>query len=466
MIVLHGRRRIGKTELIEQFFQDKNLWKFEGIQTPPPKRGPSNSSLEKQLAECAKRLGQYLEKQDLFRSIKLDSWSEFFELVSPIAEKEKLTLYFEEVQWLAGYGSDFFAYLKPFWDDRWRHNKNLRIIFSGSSPSFLVSQFLADKALYNRSQHTFGLKPFALQEISEYLGKLGPQEKLLAAICVGGVPEYLKRVRKSVLQNLLSESFVRDGFFHLEIEKVFVSSMAHNKNYKGVLESLAVHGSATRAELAKRLGITQSRPGGSFSALLDDLENCGFIESYSSVERPNSDKLKRLRISDEMLVWYFRLIRPRESKISNGVFEDTWHKAVSQLELHVFLGFAFERWCLSKATLIAKALKFHGIVDYEFGSFFGRKNLPNASGFQIDLMFVRKDFKLLIVESKYTSGKAPSLGSHELLDKAEKLLQVEPKFKRYSIETVLVTNAELSDQEKAKYPVDHVVDLEDLFSAE
>ncbi len=135
-----------------------------------------------------------LEQEQVFHSLRVSSWRDLFALISPIAEKQTLTLYFEEVQWLAVYCGDFFAELKPSWGDKWRHNRKLRIVFSWSSPSFLVNQFLADKALYNRSQHQIALQPFSLHETSLVLGRIGLREKLLAVMVVGGVSEYLKQL--------------------------------------------------------------------------------------------------------------------------------------------------------------------------------------------------------------------------------------------------------------------------------
>jgi hypothetical protein len=69
-------------------------------------------------------------------------------------------LYFEELQWLANYRDDFLSEFKPFWDDTLRHNRKLRVIISGSAPAFIVSQFLSNSAMYNRSNHMIKLEPF------------------------------------------------------------------------------------------------------------------------------------------------------------------------------------------------------------------------------------------------------------------------------------------------------------------
>jgi hypothetical protein len=112
-----------------------------------------------------------------------------------VASKKEIVLYFEEVQWLANYQTDFFSELKPFWDDVWRHNHKLIVVICGSSTSFIIKNLIADRALYGRVQEEFFLKPFELGEIAEFLPKLGKKEIMTAQLCVGGIPEYLGRVK-------------------------------------------------------------------------------------------------------------------------------------------------------------------------------------------------------------------------------------------------------------------------------
>jgi len=134
VIVIYGRRRVGKTELIEQFFLNQNVLKFEGLQ--PDRKSKTNAKKERnrQITECLRRLGNYAEKEQEYRYIKLDRWSEFFEILTQYVEKNNVILYFEEIQWLSNYQDEFLAELKPFWDDIFRKNKKLRLIFS--TPSF------------------------------------------------------------------------------------------------------------------------------------------------------------------------------------------------------------------------------------------------------------------------------------------------------------------------------------------
>ncbi|MBF0316288.1 MAG: ATP-binding protein [Oligoflexia bacterium] len=458
IVVVHGRRRVGKTELIEQFYRKHLVFKFEGLQV---------ASELQQLSECVSRLGSYLEQEHLFSHISCKSWSEFFKILSPIAEKQEVVLYFEELQWLCSYQDNFLAEMKPFWDDKWRHNQKLKIVFSGSSPSFIMKQFFSDKALYNRSVHTISLAPFSMEEISAFLGKLGKQEKLLAALAIGGIPEYLKQIKKtsSVYLGLCEKSFTLNGFFFEEYPRIFVSSMSHYSAYKKIIEELAKNKHLTRDELAKKI-IGTERPGGHFSSVLDDLEMCGFIRAYSPVQIQGGRNIRRYMIDDEYLNFYHNFIRPKAKAIKDKRFEKDAMMALNKQQFQIALGFSFERWCRKNYHLFAEILGFSA-VEYDAGAFYNRalstdKTDKMKKGFQIDLVYLRKDHKIIIAEIKLGSKLQENKLKNEISEKVSIFLEHCPKYKNYTIETLLIVGEALSVHDRTKWKTifDHVIDLD------
>ncbi len=469
IIVIYGRRRVGKTELIEQFFRKKNLLKFEGTQCDPPKSGTARVSLErKQIRQSLVRFLAYQQTPELIGHLTADTWTDFFSIITPIVEKRAITLYFEEAQWLASYGSNFFSEMKPFWDDKWRHNRNLRIVITGSSPSFLVSQFLSNKALYNRSNHIIELKPFTLPEVEEYLSGCGAREVLLAMLTVGGIPEYLKRVKsgKSLLSSIAHEFFHSEGSFRGEVDKIFVSSLSANIHYRNILSVLAQQRFLTRDELGPQRGQSEARPGGSFTRILEDMVSCHFVDEYTPVfeNRKRSSKLKRYVLADEFLSFYFKLVAPVEQKIGRGAFDDNPMKALNQNSFRINLGFMFERWCCKNSRIVAKILGFDGVVDYDSGPYFNRKLSSEFPGFQIDLLFIRRDHRLVFSEIKYCDGDVPVSVSDDLSKKIELFLREKPSYRHHTIERVLITTGSFkSAGNSIGNPFDHIITLDDLF---
>ena len=364
------------------------VWKFEGIQPDRPGYIDYAKDFKIQSDECLRRLSIYLQDITLIQE-KPKNWSHFFELLSPIVEKHDIILYFEEVQWLASYESDFFSRLKPFWDDLWRHNQNLKIIFCGSAPSFIVNQVLSDRALYNRNVESFHLQPFSLFEIKQFLGedKIGAREAMLAQLCLGGIPEYLKKIQKSpsVLQGLADHSFLRNSFFVEEFDKIFISSLSESKYYKEIIRYLSDKKFSTRQEISQHLG--NKSPGGSFTRIIDDLQKIGLIAAYTPVHAKTKSKLIRYQISDEYLNFFYRFIYPHMKEINRDKFSQNSLKALNKHSLTICLGFMFEKWVVKNEHLFAEIMRFDQI-EYLSGAYFGRKTEAIEKGFQIDLIYI------------------------------------------------------------------------------
>ncbi len=432
-LVVYGRRRVGKTELIEQYFRNRCVFKFEGIESDSDNVLTTKAE---QISNCSKRLAKYMENPIIAKAACND-WTDFFELIDDVASKENVVLYFEEIQWLVGYKSDFFAQLKPFWDDSWRHNKNLVLVLCGSSVSFIVNQFLSNKALYSRAQEEIHLKPFNFIEIGKFLPNFGKREQMVAQLTVGGICEYLKQVKGkgTLLTNLCRKSFLPNSFFAIEYEKIFVSSLATNRYYKSVIEFLAKNKFAEIKDLEKACRV---KSGGHLTEVLVDLEKCGFIQKYVPLHKNENSKLLRYTIDDEYLLFYYRFIRPIEKCIKNGDYNEHPEKALNRINFNQIMGYSFERWCRKNHYIFARIMGFNGVA-YESGTFFDRKSCNIEKGFQIDLMYIINGSKIIFCEIKYDSGSMQSGVYEKMISRKNLFLQSMPKYSNYTFEMVLIT---------------------------
>jgi hypothetical protein len=467
IIVVHGRRRVGKTELTEQYFRKYNILKFEGIQSDPEKKNSKKADTY-QIQNCIRLLGKYLNQESVYNKIVCHTWTEFFELINPVVEKESVVLYFEEVQWIANYKYQFMAELKPFWDNYWRHNNNLIIVFSGSSPSFMVGQFISNMAMYNRSQYEFSLEPFNLMEIKEFMCKnrrIGNREIMLTAITIGGICGYLERIvdESSVLNGLCINAFEKDSFFSKEYDRIFVSSMASNKYYKKILEFLSKKKFATRQEIIHAVSKNKQSSGG-FTNILKDLESCGFVQKYVPVTHHQNSLLARYFIADEYLQFYLKFIHPCLAKINNGTYHDHPKKALNMNSFNIVMGFAFERWCRKNERLFAKIMNF-GDVAYDAGSFFNQKTAKQDKGFQIDLLYIRADHKIIICEIKYLDAEITVSAGREIRRKLNIFQEQHPKYKNYTFETALITTEKPVQKDSINEYFDHIITFDDIFNA-
>lgn len=461
-IVIYGRRRVGKTELIEQYFCKETVLKFEGIEIDKDDARNANERQKFQIDQSLKRLSKYLANP-LIEKIQCSTWRDFFEILNEVASAQNIVLYFEEIQWLANYESHFFSELKPFWDDHWRHNKKLKLVICGSSTSFIVGELLSNKAIYSRSQEEFHLKEFNLLEIRDYLGKKGNKETMLAQLTVGGIPEYLNRLKEkgTVLSNLCKNSFRPNSFFSIEKDKIFISSLSRNHYYQKIVEYMGRCKFGTALEITKAIK-GDNGGGGSITVLLNDLFRSGFIRKYTPIHKDDQSKLIRYSISDEYLQFYFRFIKPNLSKIENKSFVEDPLRGLNKRSFETVMGFNFERWCQKNSALFAEMLGFSG-VDYEAGSFFDTKTEKQRKGFQIDLMYIIKGSKIVICEIKYCDGLVDNRVCEDIRQKIELFRSSMQKYKNYTYEAVLITTEGVRNPTTIEGTFDRVITFEDIF---
>lgn len=447
IVVMYGRRRIGKTELLEQAFKDRNILKFEGIE---------GLSEKEQLANAMGQLAIYVQ-EPLLAKIVVESWKEFFQLLAKYTQKGTWTIYLEELQWLANYQDSLIPELKYVWDNFFRRNPHLILILCGSNASFMIDHVLHSKALYNRSQHEFHLKEFTLPEVKEFIKSRSNKEVMDAYLTVGGIPEYLKwmNIESSVFLSLVKNSFITTGFFAQEYQRIFTSSLSNNKHYKEIINLLSKRRFATRQELMKSLEIAS---GGTLTNLLLDLEKSGFIDSYHPFNLGAKTLLKRHAIDDNYLQYYFKFIHPIFKDIEAGMYNRNPKTALKLDNYYKWLGYSFERFCRKYHYVIARILQFSG-VHYRAGTFFNRGTDRENPGFQIDLMFERGDNVYTICEIRYLQKKVDSSVIHDM----ESKLSLFPNLAGKTIHKVLICN-EGADEPLIKCAYfDDVITLTELF---
>jgi len=447
IIIMYGRRRIGKTELLEQAFRERNVVKFEGIE---------GLSVKEQLASAVSQLARYTQ-DDLLTKVVLSSWREFLLLLADYVKRGRWTVYLEELQWLAGYQSTLISELKYVWDNFFRHNQDLILILCGSAPSFMLDYVVHSKALYNRSQHEFYLRELSLPETKEFLSKRSKRETLDAYLTIGGVPEYLKWADKesSVFLSLCKNSFIPGGFFAREYDRIFTSSMSDNKHYKQVIEILSTRRFATRKDLAHLLKVSS---GGSLSSLLIDLEKSGFIVSYHPFNGKETTTLTRYAIDDNYLQYYLKFIKPLRKNIETGAYDHNPQSALKVDNYSKWLGFSFERMCRKYHHIIAKILYFSG-VHYTSGAFFSRSTDKKNPGYQIDLIFDRADNVYTICEIKYLQRPVGS----KVIAEFEKKLELFPNKSNKTIHKVLICNEGADDAVLKRSYFDDIITGDMLF---
>lgn len=450
LTVLYGRRRVGKTRLVEESFKDLPLLKFEGLE------GQSTAAQQREFLRC---LAEISGKQE-YRLIRTTQWTDLLILLADfISDRYKgrpVVVFLDEFQWLAAGRTKLVSSLKYVWDNHLKKMKNLHLILCGSICSFLVNKIIHSRALYGRIDLELHLEPLTLPEITAlFHPRRSLREVVELYMAVGGVPQYLERIdpAQSVRLNLERLCFSRGGYLVDEFDRIFVSHFGTNQHFRKILSVLAKKAFASREQLQKACHLAS---GGRITEYLDDLELAGFIESYRPVDKPEATKIRRFRIADPYLLFYFQFIHPSIRKINRTGSKAFFKNYVPDNRYDVWRGYAFESICIKHSQLISEILGF-GAVQFESGSWFSRSS--NAEVSQIDLVFLRADKVVTICEIKFRERKI----GKGVISEVERKCKAFPNPKGWTIETVLITaSPPTKDLANERY-FNRILLLEDLF---
>lgn len=423
---LYGRRRIGKTSLVEAVAKSQNInfFKFEGLE---------NHSEEEQKVNFILSMTEYFGKVSEEITFK-STWTEILKTLSKYLSKNPCIVLFDEFQWMANEDDALVGKLKLVWDNYFLKNNNVHLIVCGSVSSFIVKKVIQSKALYGRIDLAVKLPPLSLPVLaSQFMSGRSVKEQLTYYLAVGGVPKYFEIYdnKQSVMLNIENLFFSSSGYFYQELERLFVSHFGRKKIYRDIIEILSKYPYLSRKDLLTKAKISS---GGRSSEYLDDLELADFIEVYCPLDKINSRHYLRYRLSDYFLRFYFRFVFPIRNKITLKGLKIG--QVISEQKFNIWQGLAFEFFCQQNATLLAAELGF-GSVRYDYGSWYSREDLYNGN--QIDLLFKRADQVITVCEVKF--GK---------IQKAKIISEMQAKIKRlkestlvggkdFSYEPVLIT---------------------------
>lgn len=447
IIVMYGRRRIGKSTLIQEFVKNKeHSFYFEGIES-----GNTKAQILHFTAALRKMV-----KDPVLDSVVFSNWDQVFtyftdRVVNSLHEK-KLILVLDEIQWLAAGRKTLIAMIKYYWDNFWKEKK-VKLILCGSIASFMVENVIKSNALYGRIDLEILLKGLKPSESLSFFSERKSKDEILKYLLVmGSVPKYLEFInqKKSFNKNINDLFFSKTGRMNNEIEKIFYSQFKESSVYRNIVNLLqkSVLGFD---EISKLLNMPS---GGGLKRYLENLENAEIIVSFIPYNKKAGTKIKKYALSDEYLRFYFKYIEPNKEIISQSDSEILF-ETLTKNSFEKWMGIQFERFCLKNKNLLAEKMGFKNQVliaapFYEKGD----------TSFQIDLLFVRSDNVITICEIKYWNSEIGTKIISEMKKKTELLKNT----KGYSIETALITTFGADKSLKETNYFDHILTMDDIFS--
>ena len=407
-IALYGRRRVGKTYLVREYFNDTLSFYATGV---------PRVNTRKQLKVLHEALTQYGDEN---RAIPKD-WFEAFSRIRKILEQPEVArepktgrrvVFLDELPWMDTTKSDFKSALDYFWNSYGSAQKDLLLIVCGSATSWIINHIVKDTGgFYNRVTRQIHLMPFCLEECRQLLSLNGMQltdrQIVESHMVFGGIPYYLNYLKPSMslAQNVETLFFGENAPLAPEFERLFSSLFLRAEHYTGIARALSRKNSGlTRQELLQTEGIVQ---GKELTKCLNELEQCGFIRKYRDYTHEKNGC--HYQLIDPLSLFHF-------SFLESGRIV-SWMDYINTPAYYNWRGLAFERVCLLHLKQIKSALGISGISTQAF-SWVAKKHSP---GTQIDLLIDRKDDVINLCEMKYAEKEFEIDAAYEkeLINKIE-----------------------------------------------
>ena len=407
-VALYGRRRVGKTYLIKEYFNNEFSFYATGVQSSDRKQqlrvfkesltkyGDESKTVPKDWFEAFSRLETLLENKNVKKEYKTG----------------KRIVFLDELPWMDTAKSDFKSALDYFWNSWGSSQKDLVLIICGSATSWIINNIVKDTGgFYNRLTRQIRLMPFNLSECEKLLednGIIYNRKQIVESYMIfGGIPYYLNYLKPnySLSQNVEMLFFNENGPLKYEFDQLFRALFRHSDNYIKIVRELSkVKQGRTRSELMASKNMIE---GKNLTRCLEDLEQCGFIRKYHDFSKNKTGYI--FQIIDPLCLFYLNFIE--SGKI------DSWIDFIGTPAYNTWCGLAFEKVCLQHIQQIKKSLGISGVSTREV-AWKSKKTKPGA---QIDLLIDRKDDVINVCEMKYSQEEyeIDSKYEKELVHKVE-----------------------------------------------
>ena len=423
LVLVYGRRRVGKSFLINQFFDNRFDFKLVG-----------DNSLSK--SEQLFNFYDELRRQSKNKIEIPKNWREAFFLLRDYLDSfkgsQKHVVFFDEMPWLDNQKSGFLEAFEYFWNSFGASKNNLIFIVCGSATSWLVDNFDHNKGgLFNRQNCRIYLEPFTLYETEQFLLKKKNINWSRYDICecymiLGGIPYYLNLLSRnlSYSENIDNLFFKKRAELWDEFDHLYNTLFSNASNYIKVVEAV----------LSKRMGLTRKEiiektklsDNSDISKILRNLVDSGFLRSYSFYGKKKQGTV--YQGADYFTMFYYKFVREHY-----GHDEQFWTHSIESSSRKAWAGLSFEQVCKDHIRQIKNAIGI-GAVASEDSEWFVQGNEVH-DGAQIDMLIERRDRVInicemkfceqqFVIDKKYDMSLRNKIGTFRLVTGTKKALQL------------------------------------------
>lgn len=451
LVVVYGRRRVGKTFLINQFFNNTFDFKATGAYDQP-----KTIQLRNFIDELNRRSNKkYKSPKDW-----IQAFNYLRDYLDGLSNDRKHVIFIDEMPWFDTHKSGFLPAFEYFWNDYGSSKDNLVFIVCGSATSWMMDNIANNKGgLFNRQTCRLFLEPFNLAQTREYLLTKGiawsEYDITECYMIMGGIPYYLSLLDSdlSYVQNIDNLFFRKKAELWDEFEHLYHTLFISADKYIQVMECLSAKRTGyTRKEISEKVGITSN---GKLTKILDNLVNSGFVRASSFFGNKKKETL--YQSSDYYTNFYFRFL-----KDNHGIDEHYWSKAIDNPSRRSWAGLTYEQVCKDHIYQIKKKLGISGVLTSEYIWFTRANEELGTSGAQIDLLIERRDRIINICEIKFSTNEFVIDKDYDL-----KLRNKIDSFKRqtntkYGIQLTMITTYGVKNNKYSSI-IGNQITLEDLF---
>ncbi len=391
-IAVYGRRRVGKTFLVREFFNNDFTFYATAI---------ANVDKKQQLVNFYTSLKKYQEKENAEKLPK--NWFEAFQQLIGLLEQSKAKrkiVFLDELPWFDNRRSDFIPSLEHFWNHWVSARRDIVLVTCGSAASWMINKLINHRGgLHNRVTARIKLEPFTLKEAEKLLKIQNPAidryQIIQLYMVMGGIPFYLNEVSSewSAVQNIEQICFASDGLLRSEFKNLFNALFSKAERHISIVKALSTKAKGlTRKEI---ITLTKLPSNGKTTKLLEELEESGFIRKYIPFQKKKRNSLYQL--IDFYTLFYFRFIQN-----ANPYDQNIWVNSLDTSTYRAWSGYAFEQVCLYHVQQIKEGLSIAGIYTQTFSWKSTASKNSNQKGAQIDLLIDRRDHVINLCEVKFS----------------------------------------------------------------
>lgn len=404
LIVIYGRRRIGKTEILRQFCRGKGHIFYVCRE----------STDTEQIRLFSKKLLKHSPMKNYIQEFK--DWEDAFGFVKELPIKEKKVLVIDEFPYMVQNNKSIPSILQNLWDEILR-NENVMIILCGSSMSFMEKEILSEKnPLYGRTTGIYKVLELDFFTSTEFFREVSNEEKVNRYAILGGVPHYLKQFNHnlSTEENIKKNILRKGSVLYNEVEFLMKQELRETSTYYTIIEAIAL-GNTRLNDIYTKTLIDKSK----INVYLKNLIDLNIIQK----EYPITTKLKEkanahsgiYKLKDNYFKFYFRFIFPNISELEEGDIDGVYEYMIKP-HLNIYTSFVFEDVCIQYMRKKNKARK----LPFRFSKIGRWWNKQ----IEVDLVAVDQNGNMILGECKWKDSK---IGIKELNRLKEKALFVNDK---------------------------------------